>query len=142
MEEHRGAIYRAGDDADVRQGTCFATASWAAKAYLDNGGFGGPILYRCTPPEGKILVIHGGSVQDVYDALEELGIADIANWSGAEFLAQVLDQNPVLEALESLGYDWVQYEDDYPEGCITLRVVSDAAMWSALEGMTEIRRGR
>ena len=124
-------LWRAGKDADVTRGTCFATERSAAEAYLDNGGFGGPILYCATVTPSRVLTIEGGQVRDALRALDAIGVDTTGAELRAETLAQVLDQDDVLEALAALGYDWVVYEDDYPEDCTTWRVVSDAAMWAA-----------
>ena len=135
-------LWRAARDNDVTQGTCFAAARSAAEAYLDNGDFGGPVLYRCqTPANGRVLTIEGGSIRDGISALTEAGVdGDLIERRllAASTLAQLVDGTRVLEALADLGYDWVVYEDDYPEDCTTWRVVSRDAMWAATDGMVEV----
>lgn len=129
-------LYRAARDADVTHGTCFAVERCAAEAYLDNGGFGGPVLYRIQLTDMGTVLRIGATVREAIRAIAEVTGEEPHDPTG--MVAAIVDQSRVLDALAAAGVDWVVYEDDYPEDCETWRVVSDAAMWAAGDAMTEV----
>ncbi|GIV50739.1 MAG: hypothetical protein KatS3mg038_1260 [Candidatus Kapaibacterium sp.] len=120
----------------------------SAEAYLDNPGFGGPRLY-CVEVEPRDVLdctgrdalrrlaaayVRAADADDLdelrslcWDRAEYLGrepderdMVDelVDRWAG-EMVFQILENKTgVLDAL-ARHYDWIVYEDDYPEGCVT-----------------------
>lgn len=121
-------LYRASEYEDAPTGSAFSPDLEVAVAYTDNPGFGGPRIYvhRVTPQ--NVLALH--SVDDDIDALaheiapvrgdRRRSLADEWHRRGLHEVFQVLAwDSDVIEELRSLGYDWINYRDDFPEGAET-----------------------
>lgn len=108
-------LYRAAKDDSVIGACSFAARKSDARAYLDNGAFGGPNLYRARVEidPGKVLDLTG----------ERDGLARVAEIVGFDGGAIGVDEwimhGPVSEALIAAGYLWVRLIDSFPEGCET-----------------------
>ncbi|GIV50238.1 MAG: hypothetical protein KatS3mg038_2201 [Candidatus Kapaibacterium sp.] len=141
-------LWRAAHNSRVFRGACFAQDRRDAEAYLDNPGFGGPRLFcvevqpthvlDCTGRDGlrRLAAAYVRAADD--DTLDDLRslcwdraqacgrnpdeidlIDELADrWAGEMVFHVLEDEHGVLDAL-CRHYDWIVYEDDYPEGCIT-----------------------
>ncbi|GIV50914.1 MAG: hypothetical protein KatS3mg038_1435 [Candidatus Kapaibacterium sp.] len=141
-------LWRAAHNSRIFRGACFAARREDAEAYQDNPGFGGPRLYcvevdprdvlDCTGRDAlrrlAAAYVRAADADDLdelrslcWERAEYLGrepteadmVAELADrWAG-EMVFQILENKTgVLDAL-ARHYDWIVYEDDYPEGCVT-----------------------
>lgn len=112
-------LYRATNDKKYTgQWSCWTPDRKCAEAYRDNPGFGGENIISAEAT-GKIMWL---DESNPYKELAEyLGIADWQELRGyADFVYQVWENSPeVREQIIALGYSWIVYEDDYPQGCMT-----------------------
>lgn len=114
-------LYRAAQDDYIQQTSCFAARKSDAKAYLDNPGFGGPILYKTTVlvEESRVLRLEGSSRECKRSLLRHLGVdafMTVGDCVGS-FLGSCSSGRYVDQLAES--YDWVVFTDSYPEDCET-----------------------
>lgn len=121
-------LYRATieTETDIPQGTCWTDDRDVAEAYQDNPGFGGPHI-REIEDDGSVLDITGSSQLAQFRALAAalgLGEDDAQDWKDSGYLYPWEESGKIMRALESSGYDWLRYEDDYPDGAITYRRLS------------------
>jgi|WetSurMetagenome_2_1015567.scaffolds.fasta_scaffold25059_6 hypothetical protein len=107
-------LYRASDDDDVSQGTSFAEDVDAARAYLDNPGFGGSTLWQCqvVVDDDKVLDLRDESVADV---ARSVGMSDPGAITVDAWLPRT---QQALDAL-SLVADWALVDESFPEGTTT-----------------------
>lgn len=122
-------IYRATttDETGIPLGSCWAEDYETAEAYTDNPGFGGPHI-REIELAGEILDITGGSLLAQFRALAaalDMDEEDAEDWKNAGYLYPWEESGKVRRALNASAYDWLRYEDDYPDGAITLMRISD-----------------
>jgi hypothetical protein len=119
-------VYRAAGDDMMLVGYSVARDESDARAYLDNPNFGGSTLFGGTiPAEHRILDITGG---DPWAILSQAIGREIDPSNGGYMISQALQLVPgILGDIAAAGYDWVQYVDDYPVGCVTLTACSDDA---------------
>ena len=124
-------IYRAHSKDDL--GTIHAWSCWAdeletAEAYTDNPGFGG-LLIRSTDVVGDVLDVNPESPSGLAELAEALGMdADDAQDAGDRWFSigsryPWEDSRELRQLLEASAYNWLRYEDDYPEGAITLMAI-------------------
>lgn len=130
-------LYRAAERPDASTGAHFTDEVESACAYLDNSGFGGSRLF-----EYEVDVELGDAgVADARDlrprAAKEklaaaLGVADpreqAEEWQadGYDWVFQVLENDPSVEpSLRANGYEWIVFNDDYPEGATTWKLLGD-----------------
>jgi SPP1 gp7 family putative phage head morphogenesis protein len=109
-------------------------SSWAerldvAEAYTKNQGFGGPAIYRSRLVPKHVLDIAASQprteepFQELASALyddpkeaEQKGI----DWADRyEYIYQVWENDSDVAALLADQYNWVRYNDDYPDGAVT-----------------------
>lgn len=123
-------LYRAAAETDPYFGreSCWSPERETAEAYWDNGPFGGPVVYSATVEidEARVLDLTGipsakiarrlatvlGLRGDERDAAEGRWGQQPKAWAPWETVASLCD------ALAE-RYDWIVYEDDYPEGAVT-----------------------
>jgi hypothetical protein len=118
-------IYRAANDDYATAGTCFAIEKNDAVAYLDNPGFGGSSLYAADVDVENVLDLTDR--RDNWDGLSEaLGYEVDPQKYGCHFARIVSDDDLLNELAEK--FDWIKFQDDYPENCITICPLSDAAV--------------
>jgi len=147
-------LYRAAHDATVTSGTCFAQDIDDAIAYQDNSGFGGPNLYSLeVTPTYKTFVKDLEDARDqIADAIMKHGWPSgvrrprelddevdltkegLVAWlkgvfsgyeSGHAYVHDVVADTPWVVDLLGQSYDWVVFEDSFPEDCITWCYVGD-----------------
>jgi hypothetical protein len=148
-------LYRAAHDATVTSGTCFAQDIDDAIAYQDNPDFGGPNLYSLeVTPTYKTFVKDLEDARDqIADAIlkhgwpsgvrrpreldhdgVDLTKEDLVAWledvfsgyeSGHAHVHDVVADTPWVVDLLGQSYDWVVFEDSFPEDCITWCYVGD-----------------
>ena len=111
-------LYRAADTDILTGPTAFAAKLSSAKAYLDNEGFGGAMLYRA------MVEYDDSQVLDVRNASDSRQLLDLVKASGQHHPgAMTADayvmQDHVADALISNGYRWVRILDTFPEGSET-----------------------
>lgn len=123
LEEKDITLYRATihkNEEGIPLGSHWSEDKEVAEAYQDNPGFGGPYLRE---------IKTRGSVLDITDGLKSL--AEFLNYSDPyETAAQWRyngwrypweESGEIAEKIENSGYDFLKYEDDFPEGAITYR---------------------
>lgn len=127
-------LYRAAENDSIMVGYSFAGRRQDAESYLDNPGFGGPILYRCRVTLSGVIDLTAG-----WDALSEAIGEEVipAKW-GYHFARTVTASDVICERLASRGYQWAMIVDDYPEGCITYVPLTPEAADAAEEAMVEV----
>lgn len=120
-------LYRAADDDDVREGFSFAEDEDAARAYMDNPGFGGSKLWRVNANVDGILDLSGD--QDPWGTLSEI-IDDevLPEKNQYHFPSVITADSDIRELLRKKGYRWVKFDDDFPEGSVTYVPLSDDAV--------------
>lgn len=129
-------LYRAADQSTARQGACFTSSQADAEAYLDNPGFGGATLYSVEiDPRFRLECLgrRNGLQELAEDLFETLGgdheSADDLRQSwvdaGLTRVFQVIENRPAVKRAVAASYDWLVYEDDYPEGCETWMYLGD-----------------
>ncbi|GIV52035.1 MAG: hypothetical protein KatS3mg038_2556 [Candidatus Kapaibacterium sp.] len=141
-------LWRAAHNSRIFRGACFAARREDAEAYQDNPGFGGPRLFvleveprdvlDCTGPEAlrRLATAYVRAAdEDVRDELrslcwdraeylgrepDERDMVDelVDRWAGDMVFHVLEDEDGVLDVL-ARQFNWIVYEDDYPEGCIT-----------------------
>jgi hypothetical protein len=129
-------IYRAAKDDDVRVGYSFAGRRSDAEAYLDNPGFGGPVLYRSRVDMAGMIDLTESPWETLSETLgEEIDPAH----HQYHFPSTVTACNKICDALAAKGYHWARIIDDYPEGCITYVALTAEAADAAEEAMEEVQ---
>lgn len=131
-------LYRA---ADAEQpytgiGSCWAEDPEAAEAYTANPGFGGPQVWVADVEVDTDRVLDLVGVHDerralaraLYDDCDEAEDA-YEDWrgSGYDYAYHVWQERRGVREMLSDRYDWIRYEDDYPDGAVTwVRLVGGA----------------
>lgn len=108
--------------------SCWTADRSVAEEYRDNGGYGGPVVYVATVEidEARVLDLTGvpsakiarrlatvlGFRGDERDAAED-------RWSQAAKTFAPWETAPALRDMLAERYDWIVYDDDYPEGAVT-----------------------
>lgn len=118
-------IYRATTETEtgIPAGSCWSEDRDVAAAYTDNQGFGGSHIREIEADLDNVLDIAAGCPLAQFEALAKaLGYAeDVAqDWHDAGYLYPWEEVGIISRDLRASGYDWLRYEDDYPEGAITL----------------------
>ena len=138
----------------IFQGMCFTEKKEDAEAYQDNPGFGGKNLLSVEIEDSRILNLgdieelvdnlnesfideffeNNGRVPEYIDEnwfwenvdLDEKKRQYVESLQDESwYLWDAWERNP--EIIEDLGknYDWVVYEDNFPDGCITYMAARD-----------------
>ena len=129
-------IYRASEYCDARIGFSFSEDRQTAEAYRHNPGFGGRNLYSVDVDLDGVLDLT--DVSDEWAALSEAAGIEIDPAKYQHHFARVLPTSEAIcEALAAAGYHWVRFNDDYPEGAITIIPVSDDAADAADSDLEE-----
>jgi len=127
-------LWRAAADGCCHTGsTCFAARRADAEAYLDNGGLGGPVLYRAEVEidSSTVLDLTEGQPEWLAQMIDALGAATEC-WA-------VTACGRITDAIVERGYRWVRFTDSYPDDCETWARLSDAsgADWEIEDAMVE-----
>jgi len=132
-------LYRATDRIDsYGSGACFAADEDVAEEYLDNPGFGGSTLLSIEVPVDPDRVLslvdgrrngvpYGHQARSAWSNLAEaLGLdaddEDVVHAlreEGAHYIHGIIDSPRRRDELHEAGYDWVVYEDSFPESAVT-----------------------
>jgi len=103
-------LFRAADDDYIQQGTSFSEDIDAARAYIDNPGFGGRNVYHTViaPLEREVLDLRGMSAKE---AASRLGMKN----PGAIGVDEWLPRTPsAFDKARELGYKWAIVDESYP----------------------------
>lgn len=132
-------IYRAhaGDDlAKIKAFTSWAEDEETARAYTVKGiGHGGPNVRAVDVDVSNVLDITGNN--QLLRLARALGhedpyqIADDWRMSGYRYPWE--ENRKVADSLRNSEFDWLRYEDDYPDGAITLLPLRNFVPLNALE---------
>lgn len=132
-------LYRASDYAEVRVGHSLTGERETAEAYLDNPGFGGKSLHRTDVKLHHVLDL--SESDDPWGDLSEASGLDIDPAEHQHHFPRVLPtRDDICEALAENGYHWVKFQDDFPEGAVTLIPVSEEAAEEADGAIREIKK--
>jgi hypothetical protein len=132
-------LYRAADDiGSYACGACFSPDRETAEAYLDNPGFGGDkvLTTRVDVDTERVLSLVDGyynglpygrqskrAWRDLADALgldaDDNDVIEALIDEGETYVHGVIDSRKRRAQLHAAGYDWVVYQDSYPDGAIT-----------------------
>jgi hypothetical protein len=118
---------------------CFSPDIETAEAYLDNPGFGGPVLVKVELPAGPILDMRGKYERDSFRILaEEIGYDDphdeAQRWFDAGWRYPWDESKRVRKAVLELAdrYDYLMYRDDYPAGATTIMPLKEINVISSV----------
>lgn len=105
-------LWRAANDDFISDSASFAEDRDAAELYLDNPGFGGPVLYYADVEIGEYLDLTGDDAMDVL--LATLG-------SDHDFGAIGIDElvPRIALRLRDAGVQWVKVNESYPQDSTT-----------------------
>lgn len=138
-------------------GTCWTARQEHAEAYLDNGQYGGPVLYAVDTEARHVLDLTGPRlIAELAEALADHDdlVVTAEQWCGRdddteglrgvaalrEWLRGVVagsdkgrgysawEERPAVWAALREDYDWVTYDDDYPVGCVTWCYLGEIAL--------------
>lgn len=97
---------------------------WVAEAYTDNPGFGGPQIRAVRADTANTL-----ELDDIHstDGKQKLAAAlgyenpeEVAmDWHDSGYRYPWEEDGSVRQKLRASGYDFISYEDDYPDGATT-----------------------
>jgi hypothetical protein len=126
-------LYRATEPAEsaLHQWSCWSEDEQTAEAYTEEGvGHGGSHVRSIDVDFGRMLDIAEGpgappATRGSFERLAEgLGYDDPERtaqaWLDNIWLYPWEESRDVRERLEQSGYEWLRYDDDYPEGAVTV----------------------
>lgn len=126
-------IYRAHDKDFLDE--IHAWSSWSpeeetARAYTDNPGFGGPRVRFLDVELKNVLDVNTHSERGFIELAKELGFSrDYGErWWGNNWRYPWEHSEEIREALQESEFDWLRYEDDFPEGATTLVAIRDVEL--------------
>lgn len=123
-EEGKWTIYRAGSNTEsgLKPWASFTPEQETAKAYLDNPGFGGKTLRTIQAPNDRVLKVELRSRPALRKFAENIGLSreDADDWFDSGYQYPWEESKAVRQALTDSQYNWLQYEDDFPEGATTV----------------------
>ena len=105
-------LWRAATDDYVPDAASFARDRADAEAYLNNRGFGGPVLWKARVATDESRVLNLYDEQEPMDFLTHLldmphpGAIGVEEW--------IPMRSDVQEALAVVGYDWVVVRESFP----------------------------
>lgn len=111
-------LYRAASDDLIVGSASFATNLEAARAYLDNPGFGGRTLYRAE------VEIDADTLLDLVDAIDP--IQSIMDRTGLRHPGAIgVDEwiPRISYELRDAGIEWVRVKESYPAETVTYTFV-------------------
>lgn len=123
-------LYRATeqDETEVYPGSCWSEDLETARAYTEEGvGHGGANVRSIEADTEKTLDIttsKGRPEAGFRELAEALGYEDpdhvARQWHDNGWLYPWEESKSVKRRLEESGYEWLRYNDDYPEGAVTM----------------------
>lgn len=127
-------LHRAGDttESGIKPWSSWTSEMETAEAYTDNPGFGGKTIRTVQVPEGKVLDISLRNRSGLRKLAEKLGFQPEVGeqWMDNGWQYPWEESSKVKEALEASEYDWIRYEDDFPEGATTMVPIKDVRLLS------------
>jgi hypothetical protein len=102
--------------------TSWSTSEKDAKAYLNNPGFGGPVLRSefANISKDKILDVEPYGGEALATALGDKRLAE--KWREYGWLYPWHNDPEIYDKLTDAGFDAIRYADDYPKGATTLNI--------------------
>ena len=125
-------IYRAHEAQEsnnIRAFTSWSPDRSTAEAYTNNPGFGGAFVRTAAVDLSNVLDVDPHSIagyRRLAEVLEYENPAETAEdwWSiGRRYVWE--ERGEIKQRLARSGYDWIRYEDDFPDGAITLVPLHD-----------------
>ena len=117
-------IYRAGDanEVGVKKFSGWSEDEAVAKAYQDNPGFGGEKLRKEIVPQGRVLDADIRTRTGLANLAEKLGFSreEGDSWMDNGWQYPWEESSKVKKALETSGFDFIRYTDDFPQGAKTI----------------------
>lgn len=126
-------LYRAARDMDVDPPSCWAEHDSDAIVYLNNPGYGGPVLHEV------VLHYDTNEVLDLTKKWDEQTFDELAEsyfkwWKTDHYTNHgyrgpyaLWEDNPgFAQLLMDNGYKYIVYEDDFPHGCMTWSMMENA----------------
>lgn len=116
--------------------SCWAAARTDAEAYLDNPGYGGGRLWTCEVEPEYVLDLTGryppwrvlaAAVMPDDDEDDRIDASDDWRMTQGSIYGVLENISAVRREVEA-HYDWVVYDDDYPDGCQTWVYTGRAAL--------------
>jgi len=118
-------LYRATNESEtgIPTGSCWADEYETAVSYTEDGiGHGGQHI-RQIEDDGSVLDLTDRSGVDFVRLAEALGYDDpqetAREWRESGWLYPWEESSAIRRSVNALDYDWIKYEDDYPDGAIT-----------------------
>lgn len=118
-------LYRATEKGDyaMHPWSCWTEDRQVAEAYTEEGvGHGGSTVISIDADLDNLLDISGG--RGFVELAEALGFDDpeqvARRWFDNGWLYPWEESAAVRKRLAESGYDWLRYDDDYPEGAVTV----------------------
>ena len=140
--EETMTIHRAASEGEsgIREFSSWTQQRESAEKYMDNPGFGGPILRSETVPKGKILEADVRSVRGMMDLAEKLGFDRDKGqeWFENGWQYPWEESGKVREALKNSGYDWIEYVDDFPQGSKTILALKNIPSKKGTQNASQI----
>jgi hypothetical protein len=132
-------LYRAASRATAAAGAHFSPSKEMALAYTTNPGFGGPRLYRYEiDPEYHLDLYKVEKRRGYRVALETLAEAleyddpyeTMLKWEGRGYyhMFHVFENDSDATRRAKANFDWISFQDDFPEGAETWRYFGDAKL--------------
>lgn len=148
-EDATTVLYRAHGDREKKDRmhamSSWSPQKWVAEAYTDNPGFGGPHIRAVRADTSNTLDlgdIH--SIDGKEKLAEALGYEDpeevAMDWHDSGYRYPWEEDSSVRKKLRASGYEFISYEDDYPDGAITYVPLHDFEAISADEDLEKSHR--
>lgn len=113
-------LYRAAKTEYLPRFACFAEDRSDAEYYLDNPGFGGPVMYKAKVT-GRVLRVDGTPSECLRQLLEEAGVdvERVLERNLGSCCGSVLGDYTEAHEILSERFDWIVFTDSAPEDCRT-----------------------
>lgn len=114
------------DEQLLHPGSCWSEDRETAEAYTDNQGFGGSFVRSIDVDISNLLDISTGTIAGSRQSLrmlaEALGydVAEGDRWFDNGWRYPWEESKQVRERLRASGFTWLRYDDDFPEGAVTI----------------------
>lgn len=109
-------LWRAAKDDYVDTGYSFAESKGTARAYLENPGFGGALIFKAIVKvdPASVLDLRGWTLEQARE------LAGVPSSKGAIGVDEWLPREPgAQEAFRALGYLWALVSESFPEETTT-----------------------
>lgn len=119
----RTVYYRAGSASEkkIKPWAAFAKDLETAVAYIDNPGFGGPVVRRVAT---SAIVFDATGESGMRRLADAIGM-DRQSWRGAGWDYPWEESKQVRDAIQSAGIEAISYTDDFPAGATAVVFTKD-----------------